>query len=198
MKHGKFIVIEGIDRSGKTTLAENLLLKLKKCYPETQPIGINYPDRQTEIGKIINKYLSKEIELNANVSHLLFSANRWEKDKKIRSLVETHVVISTRYYFSGIAYSNAALGLDNEWTEYPDKGLLKPDLLIFVDIEPSLTSKRKDFGTEIYDNVYIQRKIHIELKKQCLKFENCIVVDGTNDIDKLTDEAFNFIQKLLD
>ncbi len=37
-----------------------------------------YPNRTTNIGKLINNYLSKEIELEDHAVHLLFSANRWE------------------------------------------------------------------------------------------------------------------------
>jgi len=37
-----------------------------------------YPNRTTNIGKLINSYLSKEIELEDHAVHLLFSANRWE------------------------------------------------------------------------------------------------------------------------
>ena len=35
-------------------------------------------DRTTAIGKQINAYLNKEVELEDHSVHLLFAANRWE------------------------------------------------------------------------------------------------------------------------
>ena len=52
---GKFIVLEGLDRSGKSTLTHHIseLLSSKQ-----QTTTINFPDRTTSIGKMINDYLS--------------------------------------------------------------------------------------------------------------------------------------------
>jgi dTMP kinase len=38
-----------------------------------------FPDRTTEIGQMINRYLSNGVELDDAAVHLAFSANRWEK-----------------------------------------------------------------------------------------------------------------------
>jgi thymidylate kinase len=39
---------------------------------------IKFPDRTTQMGQIINKYLVDEIDMEDHAIHLLFSANRWE------------------------------------------------------------------------------------------------------------------------
>ena len=36
-------------------------------------------DRNTEIGKMINAYLTNAVETDDKAIHLLFAANRWEK-----------------------------------------------------------------------------------------------------------------------
>lgn len=46
---------------------------------------MNFPDRETEIGKSIDEYLKNKNNLNDQSIHLLFSANRWEKEKFIRN-----------------------------------------------------------------------------------------------------------------
>ena len=67
--------------------------------------------------------------------HLLFSANRWESSNEIVTLMEAGKdVICDRYVYSGVAYSSAK-GLDFEWCYSSDKGLPKPDLVIFLDID---------------------------------------------------------------
>lgn len=39
-----------------------------------------FSDRNTAIGGLINDYLKKNIDLTDKAIHLLFSANRWEKE----------------------------------------------------------------------------------------------------------------------
>jgi hypothetical protein len=43
------------------------------------PVAFRTADRTTPTGIIINKYLTKEIDLDDRAVHLLFSANRWER-----------------------------------------------------------------------------------------------------------------------
>lgn len=74
---GKLIVFEGLDKSGKTTHTEMLY----KWFLEKKikVILIKFPDRETEIGKVINLYLTKQIKLCPEAAYLLFCANRWKK-----------------------------------------------------------------------------------------------------------------------
>ncbi|ELQ76984.1 Thymidylate kinase/adenylate kinase [Trachipleistophora hominis] len=192
----KFIVIEGIDRSGKSTLCQGLVQKLKNSAVNSNPVLINYPDRTTAIGKLVNLYLKKELTFNKETSHLLFSANRWEKNEEVKRLLQDHIVICDRYFYSGIAYS-IALGTDEKWAHEPDKGLVEPDILVFLDVPPYRTSTRKDFGDEIYDNLDIQEKIYLQLKKCCTESKNCVVVNGQKGIDEIIDEVYGLIKRVI-
>ena len=64
--------------------------------------------------------------------HLLFSINRWEMKEDIINQLnsKTHLILD-RYSYSGIAYSNAK-GIDIDWCMSPEKGLPKPDLVIYL------------------------------------------------------------------
>lgn len=93
---GPFIVIEGLDRSGKSTQTSLLLARLEAAgIPATllkfpgryYPISMlfynlhlvgNEIDRTTSIGQMINAYLQSKADLDDHAIHLLFSANRWE------------------------------------------------------------------------------------------------------------------------
>ena len=68
-KTGKFIVLEGIDRSGKTTIVNHLA----SLYNPSQ--SISFPNRKLITGKILDSYLNNSIDLNAQTMHLLFLAN---------------------------------------------------------------------------------------------------------------------------
>lgn len=73
---GKFIVFEGLDRSGKTTASKLIYDKISSQRPAEL---ISFPNRTSLIGKLINDYLTnKTVTLPPQAIHLLFSANRWE------------------------------------------------------------------------------------------------------------------------
>ncbi|KAM9902630.1 hypothetical protein OXX69_008235 [Metschnikowia pulcherrima] len=152
---GNLILLEGLDRSGKSTQAEILAGHLDATL-------IKFPDRSTSIGKLINEYLTNsEFHLSDEAAHLLFSANRWELAAKIEKLIAngTNVVLD-RYVYSGIAYSLAKEGSKSrEWLYSPDKGLPKPDLTIFLIISMEELARRKGWGEERYEQTAFQEKV---------------------------------------
>ena len=78
VKRGTFIVFEGCDRSGKTTVCQKLVGYLNSKEHGNAKF-MRFPDRTTEVGSAIDGYLKGQKELDDHVIHLLFSANRWEK-----------------------------------------------------------------------------------------------------------------------
>lgn len=49
-------------------------------------------------------------------------------------------------------------GLDFEWCKHCDVGLLKPDLVLFLDLDPQVAQQRGDYGQERYENLAFQTK----------------------------------------
>lgn len=76
MPRGKFIVLEGLDRTGKSSLAAALHSKLSSNDSQAHCIG--FPNRKSPTGIMINDFLTNKVEINNETIHLLFSANRWE------------------------------------------------------------------------------------------------------------------------
>ncbi|XP_026642313.1 thymidylate kinase isoform X3 [Microtus ochrogaster] len=76
-RRGALIVLEGVDRAGKTTQGHRLVTAL--CASGHRAELLRFPERSTEIGKLLNSYLEKKTELEDHSVHLLFSANRWEQ-----------------------------------------------------------------------------------------------------------------------
>ena len=158
LNRGAFIVIEGIDRSGKTTQSKLLVDKL--CSHGISSTRICFPDRSTAIGKVIHEYLVGNIELTSKAIHLLFSANRWEVMKSIEEfLLKGITVVCDRYAYSGVAYTVATGNASLEWCKHPDKGLIKPDILIYFYSDPAALATRAEYGNEKYDNIDFQRKV---------------------------------------
>jgi dTMP kinase len=74
---GAFIVLEGTDRSGKSTQCARLVAALQAAGVDAA--GWRFPDRTSGCGQMIDAYLRSQSELDDAAVHLLFSANRWEK-----------------------------------------------------------------------------------------------------------------------
>ena len=130
---GKFIVLEGLDRSGKSTIASYIHETLSQSNPT---VAMNFPDRTTPVGQMINEFLNNKTDLSPEAIHLLFSANRWEKMAAIKKALEEGTnVVCDRYWYSGVAYSTAK-GMDFEWCKAPDNGLIEPDLVIYLQASP--------------------------------------------------------------
>ncbi|KAL2148439.1 hypothetical protein VTH82DRAFT_2359, partial [Thermothelomyces myriococcoides] len=73
---GALVVLEGLDRSGKTTQVKLLEQRFVELGRKVKVM--RFPDRTTPIGRMIDSYLKSQVEMEDHVIHLLFSANRWE------------------------------------------------------------------------------------------------------------------------
>ena len=172
---GLFIVFEGVDRTGKTTQSKLLQTALRNSELHV------FPNRGSEIGKIIDKYLRREIELSDEAIHLLFSANRWELNDLLSEKLDRGInIIVDRYTYSGVAYSSAK-GLDLEWCSVQDEGLLVPDIVFYLDGSTTLIEQREEFGEECYETTVFQRKVLYQY--DLLKTNIWYVINAALNID---------------
>lgn len=188
-----FVVLEGCDCSGKTTQCNLLSDELhKKCMPN---MILRFPDRTTSTGQLLDKYLKGENNLDPHVAHLLFSANRWECQSKIQTLINNGVVIiADRYKDSGAAYSMTT-GCEKNWCTSTDVGLIEPDLIIFIDVHPSIVSNRHGFGNERYENINFQTQVWENL--HALSTPQWKIIDGTQTIEQIAQEIFELVYEKL-
>ncbi|XP_071542905.1 thymidylate kinase isoform X2 [Panulirus ornatus] len=181
-RRGALIVFEGCDHSGKTTQAKRLVEALVAAGKPS--IFMCFPDRSTQIGGIINSYLSCQNEVEDHAIHLLFSANRWELLPKIMSnLKEGTNVIIDRYAFSGVAFSAAKEGMPLEWCKKSDVGLPKPDLVLFLDISPEEAQRRGQFGEERYEKKEFQKRVYANFK--LLMDDTWEIINGHKTVNEL-------------
>ena len=170
-RRGKFIVLEGLDKAGKSTQCARLVSNLQSLGHQVH--SLRFPDRSTAIGRLIDEYLRSESDRSKRANnennktaegveaprlkssppsvpsdqaiHLLFSANRWEHATTIEStLVSGTSIVCDRYYYSGCVYSAAKgiPGLDLAWARAPDVGLPRPDLCLLLDVSADVAMKR--------------------------------------------------------
>ncbi len=198
LNKGYLIAIEGIDGSGKTTIAKRIVEWLSM-----RNISALYTSEPTKspIGLLIKeKIISAETRQDARIEALLFAADRlWHVINEILpALSKSNVVVTDRYYFSSIAYQGA-LGAPISWIREINKFAPKPDLSIYIDITPeeAIRRKRKQGDVKkLFENIeYLSRvrKIYLDLVSN----GELTLISGMNPLEKVVDEALALVRKLL-
>lgn len=193
MNRGLFIVFEGCDNSGKTTQINMLLNKLNNENIVVKQMS--FPNRKTEIGSLLNLHLNKTKILSPKVSHLLFSANRWEMEQEIKEELNSGTtLIVDRYSYSGIAYS-CANNLDFKWCSNTENGLPEPDIIFFLNSTTSLVTKRNGFGKEFYETEKFQSNVCKTYKK--LFNKKFLILDASKTREEISCLIFKIVQNQL-
>ncbi|KAA8910443.1 thymidylate kinase-domain-containing protein [Sphaerosporella brunnea] len=192
---GALIVIEGLDRAGKSTQCS----RLQQRIPNSRII--KFPDRSTPIGQLINNYLTSASSppLTDQAIHLLFSANRWELlPSLLAALSAGETLILDRYIYSGISFSVAKGALSYEYCRSPDVGLPLPDGIIFLDLPPDVAAERAGFGGERYEKREMQEKVR-EVFKTVREREQgeWTVVDASASVEEVTERVWAATEKAL-
>ncbi|CAE6426193.1 unnamed protein product [Rhizoctonia solani] len=199
MARGAFVVIEGLDRSGKSTQCACMVSRIER---EGKPVkAIKFPDRTTEIGKLIDAYLQSKADVDDHTIHLLFSANRWELASSIRSLIESGTtIVCDRYAYSGLAFSAAKQkpNLSYEWCLSPDIGLPAPDAAFFLEVAPEVAKQRGGYGQERYENEEMQRVVRQTFQQIGKDVqERWEVVDANRTREEVEEDLWNRIGPLI-
>ena len=138
-----YVVIEGIDTSGKSTQIQELKLALQEAIFTFEPGA-------TPLGKKLRKILLEDsIELDSRAEMLLFLADRAQHTHEILKANPDKLIISDRSLISGLAY---AKDFDFETLKafnlFATQGIL-PQKVIFLelqkeDLQQRLQSKNED------------------------------------------------------
>lgn len=206
MTKGKFIVLEGIDGSGKSTQADLLIEKLnehgirsiKNSEPTDKPIG-----------KLLRKYLKGEHISDPLAVAALFTSDRLDHitspDGLLSLLNSGTTVVCDRYYFSSYAYNAHGLPVSDIISlNAPCAKLLRPDLTVYIDIPVQAALNRIFTGRpsdaiEIYEsseylNTVAQR--YTEAFSLTSESEDVYIINGDCDADSLSCQIFERILQL--
>jgi dTMP kinase len=195
-KRGAFIVIEGLDGSGKTTQAKLLVGKLKNGY---NAVYTTEPSRG-KIGAFIRqRCLYEQRRLDSATEALLFAADRIEhiQTEVIPALNEGKLVVSDRYVYSSLAYQGS-LGLNLNWIEDINKHALKPDLAVFLDVNPEVVMQRLNRKKSVMETLETQRKVR-EVYLKFVEKGELVRIDGDESVaqvsEALTVRLLSFLEK---
>ena len=134
MTNGKIIVLEGIDKSGKTTQSK-LLVDYVSSMTSLKAMQMNFPNYSTFSGIEIHRHLKGQTLYNPHALHVLFTLNRYEEKPVIERLLdEGMIIVMNRYYQSNIIYGLADGITRHEWLESLDGEMPQANLIIILDI----------------------------------------------------------------
>jgi dTMP kinase len=193
--NGFFVCVEGLDGCGKTTQTKLLVKRLRgKGY---DALYTAEPSRG-EIGKFVKRYcLHGEKRVSSVIEALLFAADRFEhvEDVIAPSTRKGKIVVSDRYVYSSLAYQGAA-GLDLKWIAKVNEHAVRPDLAIFVDVEPEIVVKRLKRRKSVMENLQTQRKVR-EVYMEFVEKGELAKVNGNRSGEEVAEDILETVLEAL-
>ena len=204
MKKGLLIALEGGEATGKTTTAKALKERFEALGKEVvvtrEPGGI--PSAEAIRENIMNFPVDARTEL------LLYLAARREHlvNKVIPALETGKIVITDRFYISSLVYQGYAreLGIDTvrELNDFVCNQVY-PDLNIIIDIPVEVSMERKQ-GVQDINRLDLEGYAFHKKVEEGYKIihqqgkDATVVVDGTQEIDRMIDEIFSIIKEKIE
>ena len=206
MNKGWFIVFEGCDGSGKTTVSTGVHQKLiEKGYEviyTREPGGIDIAEQIRSV--VLDP---KNTAMDNRTEALLYAASRRQHlvQKVLPALKENKIVICDRFLFSSLAYQGYArgIGVDEvlKINEFAIEGHM-PDATIFLDVAPEvglsriqtrtfkdrLDQESMDFHQRVFDGYM---KVNEQFSDDVVKF------DDNRTPEEIIEEITNYIEKLV-
>ena len=208
MKKGLFIVFEGGEGSGKSTMIDKVYEWLRECNYDCiktrEPGGISIAEQIRQV--ILNK---ENTDMDSRTEALLYTAARRQHlvEKVIPALENGQVVLCDRFLDSSLAYQGFARGIGIDEIYEINKfaiGDCMPDISILFDISREVGMERinknsqrevnrldlesLDFHNKVregYDIVYKNNK------------DRMVKINAEEPIDKVFDNVKNIISNLL-
>lgn len=203
---GKFIVFEGPDGSGKTTILNNVEKFLRE---EKIDFIITREPGGPKISEDIRDILlsNDNSEMSARAEALLYSASRAQHvDEVIKPNLEKGVlVISDRFVLSSLAYQGFGreLGYDNvKMINDFATDNLSSDYTFFFNVDPITVLKRKrnNFVTDRLENEsnsYHNRVYYGYQEIMKRSDDNLIIIDASKSIEEVTNQTLDMLKKIL-
>ena len=220
-ERGKFIVLEGIDGAGTTTLTKELMAKLKL---DEVPVTITYEPTPSTVGMLLRQYLRGKYPLMSwRAMALLFTADRYDHCTWIEDRLQEGVwVLCDRYRWSTYAYQTASAaaieckGMEGQerrtsmarilgWLEKINDDALTPDMTVLLDIDPKVSLQRVDKGRHTSREVYEKEpflKVVDEVYQRLVDMYTpsrdgaLTTIDAGQSIEAVTDECWDEVKRV--
>jgi dTMP kinase len=192
---GRIVVIEGMDKAGKTTQSRVLVSALrnkgKLC------ASLDFPDYSTPIGREIKSFLDGKRDYPDETKLMLLSANRWERKETIdRMLLNGTILVMNRYYHSNLAYG-VSKNLELDWLMTLDRGLPKEDLCIVLEIRPTISESRSKHAGDLFENDKDLLKNVYKNYRKLAKLFNWKIINGERSKEEVSRDILDMVLKFV-
>jgi dTMP kinase len=202
-KRGLFVVLEGIDGSGKSSAAKSIFATLDKEMPGK--VVLTAEPTETWLGDSVRR--GNKEALNGTTEALLFVADRAEHSARIAQwLNEGKIVLCDRYYASTIAYQGAALkdsmGAKNAiaWLKALNEPIIiQPDLtlLFTIRVDMALERVKQRSGVSKFENLEYLREVDLVYRHLCMEDPTFVTVDASRPLEQVIRTALVAIRAKL-
>ena len=202
-KKNGFIVIEGVNGAGKSTIITKVQEHLSL---NNIPAIFTREPGSGELGVIIRDIVLNSPEKIPELTELfLFAADRSQHVEKIikPAIAENKLVISDRYYYSTIAFQSYGRGLNYDLVQQINQLAIQnttPDLVILLDLEPDIGLQRNQVDPDkTVDNFECtELEFHQRIRQGFLKIaetlpENFIIIDANRSPEEVQQEVIKAI-----
>ncbi len=189
-RKGLFIVLEGPDKSGKSTQARLLVAALKAA---RKPVLHTREPGGTAAAEAIRKVLlDPRLHVSPTAELFLYEASRAQHtDEVLRpALAAGKVVVCERYTMSTDAYQGVARGLGLAATGPLNRAAtrgLKPHLTVVIDVpsrEFSSRDKKRKLDRLERENSSFRRKVR-DAYRRLARRDKAVLLDGTRTVEDL-------------
>jgi len=202
MAKGLFIVLDGLDGSGKSEMTYLLRDYLSNKYN----VLLTREPTDGKYGKEIREILAKEENPDINAKQMLSLFIKDREDHLKNTIIpflnnmenKVNIVICDRYYYSTIAFQSAQ-GLDIKVLIELNRDFLKPDICLIMDIKPEVALERiKGRDKEKFEKLKFMTKLREKfLDMPNLLTDNLKILDASKDKESVFEDIKNEVNNLL-
>ncbi len=195
---GKWIVLEGVDKSGKTTLSEIVSRELQESgysvLTDQWLGGLSIVTQKIRQILVHDPDVIKNPEHSLEWAAALIMVKTWHYTKLLK---EYDYIVSDRGPLSTLVYQGYAqdIGIDRA-REATELVTTKPDLTVLIDIDFETFKHRGQAHHDNWENDEMVKKL-IEGYRQCLsEVTPSTSVDGRKQLVPVTSEILDAIKKI--
>ncbi|HDP79994.1 MAG TPA: dTMP kinase [Spirochaetes bacterium] len=193
-----FIVFEGIDGSGKSTLCARMVSYFRERGVDA--LGLREPT-DGRWGKELRDILKGDVAADARRQTELFLLDRQDDVERtiLPALAGGRLIFMDRYYFSNAAYQGA-MGIPPRTILEANRSLNfpEPDRVYFIEVSPELALQRVSSRGALTEESIFEKKDFLRSVREIyhsIADERFLFLDGTRSVDDLRREVVADMEK---
>lgn len=159
-----FLVLEGLDGSGKSEISRRLAALLRGSLGDDHVLHTYEPHNESAAGDFCRDVLAKRITVSPRTLALAFALNRADhNDRVIAPFLagdDRCVIVCDRSYMSSLVYQSTG-GLNIDDVADLNRAARRPDLTLFLDASPDVCHQRigaRQDHRELFEERFVETR----------------------------------------